>query len=219
MTVGAGETEFGGIERYSPAELLRHYERLGGEFALEARNPLSVLSEITRTYAPGFSAEEFPETEAGQAALLTRVGEIIGDRTRGMTREQVLAKRDRPPLTEGQRRYVLDVATYTGTRFPLPVAEGAVPDSAGFYSDNLHVHDTFVYQPDAWKVTVEECANGRQARPRRDLAERSTSGSIVQTSSDRVIPLLKKTEVQLIRNTLTLGRCSTIRSRMVKHLP
>jgi hypothetical protein len=172
-------------EYYHPAEILARYERLEEELEVEIRDLGSNFAGIMAAYAPGFNPDAFPEREAGSRnQLLAAAADIIGDRSGGDPRWQVLEKRQRPPLSAEQSAYVLDMATHIGLRFPRPAAEGG-----GFYPDNTHQHAPFAELFGSKEVIVEG-GSSMQAKVRRELAERVTDDGFVETSCGRPIAAL-----------------------------
>lgn len=181
------EFGFDPAEHYRPERLLEHYERLSAQFESEIRDPNSLLRRITSAYAPDFdfNTEIYTADEAGRAELLWDVGNTLGTKTEGRPRWQVLEARDRPRLNATQAAYIQDLATYVGNRYPDATADG-------FHPNNLHLHQEFVHQPHAYKVTLVEGGASRQAEVRTDLAIISTTGDIIQTSAARRIPYARQ---------------------------
>jgi len=121
-----GETgEFG--YKYSLETLLAYYEGLARPLEEEIRGPEAGLHEIIRLYAPDFDPSEFPEDGLGQAELLIAAGEVIGDKTDGRPRWEILEKKRRKgeaPLDPRQAAYVTAMARYLGGRFPRTTEDG-----------------------------------------------------------------------------------------------
>ncbi|HSX06195.1 MAG TPA: hypothetical protein VLG92_00555 [Candidatus Saccharimonadia bacterium] len=204
MTI-AGESILPPQDQHAPEMLLLHYDTLAPVFESELRTRDSGLLEVVRLTVPEFDPSVFTEDETGRAELLVAAGEAIGGKANGEPRWRILDREDRPEITRAQSAYIKAVATYMGSRFPRGEEDGLVSDEPQeFYLSNVHLHGEFVAMPAAGKVVIVEAAANKQAKVRRELAEKITDGNLIQTVSDRPIPLLetktnKKTHETTIR--------------------